>query len=220
MNALEVKNYREIAGLTQQQFADKLSVSLRAVQSWESGARNVSQSTAFQIETLFGSTHIVNEAQVEYNGSHVLDSRVMHVPLVQKYAYGGYLSGFGDVEYLEDLPTYPFIVEDKTFKGKYMAFEVRGDSMDDGTINSYPQGTVVLCREVQRTHWQSKLHHNAWKAFVIVHRESGILIKQITQHDTAKGVLTLSSLNPQFEDVEIRLDDCLQIFNVIKKVMD
>ncbi|SHJ44888.1 helix-turn-helix domain-containing protein [Aquimarina spongiae] len=44
MNALEIKEFREKHGLTQQNLAEIVGVSKRAVQSWEQGNRNVSQS--------------------------------------------------------------------------------------------------------------------------------------------------------------------------------
>lgn len=35
---------------------------------------------------------------------------ILNVPLVNQYAYAGYLCGYADAEYIETLPTIPFIV--------------------------------------------------------------------------------------------------------------
>lgn len=142
------------------------------------------------------------------------DRLIISVPLVYQYAYAGYLTGFGDPEYVESLPTTPFIV-DKEPKGNYIAFEVKGDSMDNGTSDSYLQGDVLLCREVKRDLWRSKLHIKKWD-FVVVHRTKGVVIKRINSHDTGNGHLTLHSLNPMYDDFQVQLDDILQLFNVVQ----
>lgn len=91
--------------------------------------------------------------------------------------------------------------------------------MDNGTVESIVAGDVVLCREIKRDLWRSKLHITKW-SFVIVHRELGIVIKKISSHNTSDGIITLRSINPEYEDFNVKLDDCLQIFNVIKIMRD
>ena len=100
------------------------------------------------------------------------------VPLVSQYAYAGYLGGYGDPEYVEQLPTIDF-TPDREMTGNWLAFEVKGDSMDDGSKESYVEGEIVICREVEREYWRdSRLFINK-RDFVILHEE-GILIKRIT----------------------------------------
>jgi phage repressor protein C with HTH and peptisase S24 domain len=142
------------------------------------------------------------------------EKSVMYVPLVNKYAYAGYLSGFGDGEYIQSLPALPMIA-DREGKGTYMAFEVKGDSMDDGTRNSYEPGDIIIAREISQHHWQNKLHIHKYD-FVVVHKTEGILLKKIIKHDTAKSTITLHSLNPLYDDLTVSLNDVAQIFNVIK----
>jgi phage repressor protein C with HTH and peptisase S24 domain len=143
------------------------------------------------------------------------DNLVMMVPLVSKYAYAGYTAGFGDDEYIEELPKIPFLV-DKEYKGIYRAFEVKGDSMDNGLTGSYKEGYIVLGREVAKDLWRDKLHLRKWKNFVVVTERDGVIIKEISKHDTAKGIITLHSLNPDFADVNMKLSNVKQLFNVIR----
>ena len=139
---------------------------------------------------------------------------IIYVPLVNQYAYAGYLCGYADAEYIESLPTIPFIV-DQEAHGKYMAFEVKGDSMDDGTDEAYKEGDRLLCREIYQQYWaESKLHIRKWD-FVIVHKE-GILIKRIIDHDVENYTITIHSLNPFYPDRVLELKDVRQIFNVIE----
>lgn len=142
------------------------------------------------------------------------NKQIMWVPLVNKYAYAGYTSGWGDPEYIERLPTLPFPA-DKEYKGTYIAFEVKGDSMDNDSANCLKEGDIVLCRELTRDHWKNKLHYKRWSKFVIVSRE-GILIKQIIAHDLDKGTITAHSLNDMYKDFVINLKDVSQLFNVVQ----
>lgn len=92
------------------------------------------------------------------------------IPLVSQYAYGGYLTGYGDAEYLQSLPLIDFI-PDRSMSGNYLAFEVRGDSMDDGTKDGYEQGEILICREVAPHLWKDSKLHIHRRDFVIVHAD-------------------------------------------------
>jgi SOS-response transcriptional repressor LexA len=139
---------------------------------------------------------------------------IMQVPLVGKYAYAGYLENLGDMEYVENLPIVPFVVEHNA-KGEYISFEVRGDSMDDGSRYAYVEGDILLCRELPPTLWQDcKLHIKDWD-FVIVCKD-GIILKQIAEHNLENKTITVHSLNSFYPDNLISLNDVSKIFNVIQ----
>lgn len=146
---------------------------------------------------------------VDYN-----EVTTMYIPLISQYGYAGYLQGFADPEYIEELPKIPWAVE-REYKGEYRFIEAKGDSMDNGDPEeAILEGDRLLCRNVRPEHWRNKLHINQWD-FAIVHRERGIVIKRIIKHDVEKGILTLHSLNDYYEDYEISLDDVAQIFNIV-----
>lgn len=139
---------------------------------------------------------------------------IINVPLVNQYAQAGYLCGYQDAAYIATLPTIPFIIDHEA-KGNYVAFEVRGDSMNDGTEESYLEGDRLLCREIAPYLWvESKLHIRKWD-FVIVH-EDGILIKRIIDHNVENHTITIHSLNDMYPDRVIDLAEVRQIFNVIE----
>lgn len=154
--------------------------------------------------------------QVTPNASYVSEFDIQYVPLVNQYAYAGYLDGYNDITYLEQLPKIPFIV-DHEGKGNYVAFEIKGDSMDDGTDEGYKEGEKVLCREIAQHLWsKSKLHLRKWD-FVIIHKD-GILIKRIINHDVENHTITIHSLNDFYPDNVIDLIEVKQIFNVIESI--
>lgn len=158
---------------------------------------------------------VVKDTGLKYNGVHLLVNE-MEVPLVNQYAYAGYPSGYSDHEYINGLDRITWQVE-REGRGNYMCFEVRGDSMDDGSRDSLLPGDIVLAREIQRHLWNGKFHMRRYKKFVIVHKTDGILIKEIKDHDLVNNTITIHSLNPEFEDQVLRLDDIAQIFNVVKR---
>lgn len=153
-------------------------------------------------------TNIVGEAKVYY-GSNYLE-----VPMINVKAQAGYLHTYGDPEYIDSLPTELWIV-DKQYKGKYVDFEVEGDSMDDRSVDSICAGDHILCREIQRQHWTNKLHINKW-SFVIVHKSMGVIIKRITDHNIKTGDIRCHSLNSFYEDYTINLEDVVALYNVLK----
>ena len=151
---------------------------------------------------------------IESNAVPFVPERHVLVPVVSSYAYAGYLTGYADPEYMEALPTIDFTPEHE-MHGNYVAFEVRGDSMDDGSKESYIDGELVICREVGRHLWQdSRLHYDR-RDFVIVHKD-GILIKRIIEHDVAACTITIHSLNPEYPDRTLNLSEVLQIFSVVE----
>ena len=133
----------------------------------------------------------------------------LSIRLVPIKAQAGWCEGYYNDEYLQDMPFVIIDAEEK-HRGNYIAFEVSGDSMEP----DYIAGDVVICREVQRHLWQSKLHINQWD-FVIAH-PNGIMLKEIIKHDVEKGIIYCHSINPKYEDFKIYLQEVRFLFNVVE----
>jgi hypothetical protein len=159
---------------------------------------------------------VVNEPLMETSDVKVVThGKLMWVPVVPERAVAGYLTGYHDREYIETLEKHPWLV-DKEYKGTYLTFTVSNDSMNDGTIDGYREGDKVLGREIPRDLWRDRLHLHRWSDYIVVLKRDGIVLKRITEHDIAKGIITLHSLNPMYEDYKVRLDDVAQLFNVVQ----
>ena len=143
-------------------------------------------------------------------------ANVIMVPLVSQYAYAGYLAGYADAEYIGTLPTVPMIADHEP-KGVYYAFEIKGDSMNDGTSKSLEEGDIIFGRQIQQNLWRYKLHIKKWN-FVIVHKTEGILVKRILDHNPETGDIICHSLNPspEYEDFTVNLNEVAQLFNVVQ----
>jgi len=149
-------------------------------------------------------------------------SIIMQVPIITQRAYAGYMVGFADPEFYDDLETIPLPV-DKVHGGAYLAFEVSGDSMVNlSSVELAEQsifpGRIAIGRDLPKEKWRYRLHTHNYDNWVIVHRYKGILIKQIANQDVDAGVITIHSLNPDFEDEDLQLKDIEQIFSVVQIV--
>lgn len=230
---LEAMNYiMESRGMTLESFAKSIDVGRTVLSQVKGGKQNASidvvsktcseypEINANYILTGSGSMLIqekgepIVKQEVKNDAKPISAEIIIQVPLVNQYAYAGYLSGYQDTTYMESLPTIPFIA-DHEMKGKYIAFEVKGDSMNDGTEESYLEGDKLFCREIPQYLWaDSKLHIRKWD-FVIVH-EDGILVKRIIDHDVKNHTITVHSLNDFYPDKVIDLAEVRQIFNVVE----
>ena len=163
---------------------------------------------------LTGKGEMLKMNSIDPNAIFIDNPNFIMVSVVGQYAAAGYLSGFADDTYIEELPKVPFFI-DHEVKGNYMGFEVRGDSMDDNSVNSIIEGDTLICRQIKPELWHNKLHIQKWY-FVIVHKTEGIIVKQIVDHDTNNGNITIHSLNPFYTDRVLNLKDVAQLFNVVQ----
>lgn len=237
ISGLKFKKALKVADLTQQDAANLIGVSRQTVNTWTK-LEEIDERT---LQLVKSKLNIDLQSQSESeektpNGKALGDINyplepeetpfiplgdgqyVMVIPLVNEYAYAGYLAGYKDHEYIEELPKHTIVVN-KHHRGAYQAFEVIGDSMRNPEMleESILDGSIVTGRQVLQHHWKSKLHTHRWKDFVIVHKE-GILIKRIKEHQVIDGTVVLESLNPDkqlYPDREIHLNDVYQIFNIV-----
>lgn len=224
----KIKKERKLKGFTWAQLADSLPIDGNSLRI--AFTRNkVDEYYLEEIEKILeigknAENVLVNEPREIFNtkaGSNYEElpngKYLLTVPLVPIRAQATYISEFADAEYISDLKKISFIV-DRIGKGKYQAFEVQNDSMNDGTINSIPDGAIVLGRELGKQHWKNKLNTNGYPYWIIVHKNT-ILCKEIIAQDLDNGTITCHSLNdsPEFQDFTIKLDDCHQLFNIVKK---
>ncbi len=236
-----LKRAREEKELTQSQLGERIGIGMRQIQKYEKGqfpkektdpVRNIDKELKTNLYELIYANKAVSrsnaKAIADPPSTEILASEgliplpdgrfIMNTPLVNVKAYAGYLTSWGDEEYVSELPVHPIIV-DKAHRGEYKSFEVTGDSMDDGSKKSIEDRSIVTGRRLDRSHWRNKLHLNKFSRFIIVALDHGIVVKEITDHNTETGVITCHSLNSdkkQYPDFKLSLDRVIQIFNVVQ----
>lgn len=142
----------------------------------------------------------------------------MVVKLVPFAAYGRFANECDTLEAEKEVWEEESFEIDKIVHGKYFAFEVKGESMDDGTRNSFEEGDRVLVRELDRMHWKDGLRFNDHPYWVVVF-DSSVLIKQIVAQDLEKGTITFHSLNPspEYSNFTLEMDKIRALYYVLQK---
>lgn len=122
---------------------------------------------------------------------------------VPAYAQAGYLQGYRDPEFIETLPDDNFFYNEQN--GSYRTFEIIGDSMEP----HLEETDYVRGKFLDPIHWRSKLRIG--EVFIVVH-EDGIICKQLKEHNTQTGDITLRSFNDIYEDRIINLEDVYELW--------
>lgn len=141
----------------------------------------------------------------------------MRVPLVPVKAHAKYVDEYRDAEFMNDLEEVEFIV-DKIGLGRYYAFEIKGDSMDDGSKRSICDKDIVLARELSSDYWRNKLHNDEYPFWVII-LDNTIVCKQIVAQNVEVCEITCHSLNPspEYADFYLSLNDVRQLCNIVAR---
>ncbi|MBR5084125.1 MAG: hypothetical protein IKX33_05945 [Prevotella sp.] len=107
---------------------------------------------------------------------------------------------------------------DRIAHGHYLSFEVKGDSMDIGTRQSFEAGDRVLVRELGRSHWRDSIRFRDYPYWVVVFGSS-VLLKQMIDQDQEHGILTFHSLNPspEYADFSLSENEIRSLYYVIRK---
>lgn len=227
---LELGKYLRDTGHTQASIASQLGVSQPYVNALLTGRKAFGKSQAKKWGDLYGlspSWLLTGEGSMlkadapitqpsPENSARPLvssDRDWVEIPLVPHRAKAGALSGFGDPCWEEDKQTMPVLI-DKRLKGDYLLFEVSGDSMDDGTSTAFLDGDVLLCRVLPKSDWQYGIKRRRDTYCVVATEAEGIVLKEVVNHDKATNEITCHSLNSQYKDYSVKLDDVQGIFYV------
>ncbi|GMN07765.1 hypothetical protein MTsPCn5_31540 [Croceitalea sp. MTPC5] len=232
-----IKELRRKNGINQSDLASAIGVSLRTIQLYEKKDANIPIKNLTKIADFFDSTiaelylQEVNEEDGIYTHKRVFSTHgnICHVlkngkflieaPLLLADSHDTFLESVTNEKALERPVKCTFLI-DYFDDGGYMAFEVIGDSMNDGSVHSIPNNALVLGVKIDKGNIFSDAEMSGFlnKAFVIV-GQNRIICKQITGFNAKNQSLTCSSLNdsPEYRDFEIPLVDVVSIFRVVKR---
>lgn len=141
----------------------------------------------------------------------------MRVPLIPIKAYAKYVDEYRDAEFVNDLEQVEFIV-DKIGLGRYYAFEIKGDSMDDGSKRSICDKDIVLARELSKDYWRDRLRNDEYPFWIIM-LDNTIVCKQIIKQDIENCEITCHSLNPspEYADFALSMNEINQLCNIVAR---
>ncbi len=206
----------------QSEIIKDLGVSQAYVSALMNGKKRVGKEMAKKISQLYG----FDEGSILTGEGEMLKEEKKYVEEVSPIPYDNYM----EVEYADlstvagrlggynpaTLPEMKRRLIPKEFdRGNYLVVRVDGDSMDDGTSISIPDGTEILIKEYHLEKGE-KLPIRG-NLFVIVSTE-GTVFKQIIEHNTEEGYIICHSYNQKYKDYKINLSEVLQIF-IYRKIV-
>jgi transcriptional regulator with XRE-family HTH domain len=123
-----------------------------------------------------------------------------NIELVPQKAAAGYLNGYADPEYIEELPRFqlPMLPGNVT----YRAFEISGDSM-----LPLRSGTIVIGQYLEGI---ASLKNG--KTYVLVTRDEGIVYKRVYKYSDNRELFCLASDNRQYSTYDVNGKDFLEIW--------
>ena len=121
------------------------------------------------------------------------------IEFVPVKAAAGYLSGYNDAEFIEELNTFTLPM---LGNGHYRAFEISGDSM-----LPVSSGSVVVGQKLDG--WE-EIKNN--QSYIVVTGSQGIVFKRVLKSNRSRQKVTLVSDNPQFEPYSLMVEDILELW--------
>ncbi|RAJ87562.1 helix-turn-helix protein [Chitinophaga dinghuensis] len=203
-----LKYLRKQKGWTQQEFADKLGIKRSLLGAYEEERAEPRTEVLEQVSDMFRVTiddllrrdlGSQKDNFLEKRRQQKLGSSRQSITFVPVKAAAGYLAGYNDEEFIEELNTFTLPM---LGAGDYRAFEIAGDSMLPVT-----SGSVIVCHKVDG--WE-EIKNN--ETYVVVTSRGGIVFKRIVKSNRSKSKITLVSDNNQFEPYAVEMEDVLELW--------
>ncbi|WP_343321387.1 XRE family transcriptional regulator [Sphingobacterium multivorum] len=214
------KFIRKSLGLTQGEFAKQIGVKQNSISHMEKDGNTITDPVKLMLKSIFDiniNWLETGEGEMKLNSfkneiTPVPYDDYMMVEYVDLSVSAGYMGGC-DVNLLPEKKKR--LVPKEFEKGNYLVVRVDGDSMDNGTNYSIPNGTEVLVKELEQSLSDKLPIRN--NLFVICSREGNVL-KQIVEHNIEHEYVRCRSYNENYPDYNVPFDEIMQIF-VYRKIV-
>ena len=203
-----LKYLRKLRGWTQEEFAQKLRIKRSLLGAYEEERAEPRIEVLEVVADMFKLTlddllrKDVSDTKTNYiarRRAQKLANGRTDIPFVPVKAAAGYLNGYGDPEFIDELNTFtlPMLAG-----GDYRAFEILGDSM-----MPTPSGSVIVGEKVESL---EDIKSN--NTYIVVSKTEGIVYKRIMKNNRQKNKITLVSDNPVYQPYTINSDDVLEVW--------
>jgi transcriptional regulator with XRE-family HTH domain len=204
-----LKYLRKLRGWTQEEFAAKLGIKRSLLGAYEEERAEPRLEVLETISDMFKLTldELLRKDLSDTRGNTYLSKRraqklisaTNDIQLVPVKAAAGYLAGYADPEFLDELNTFtlPMLAP-----GNYRAFEIVGDSMLPTT-----SGSVIVGEKVEDL---EELKSN--QTYIVVSRNEGIVYKRVMKNNKSRTKLTLVSDNTSYQPYNVNSDDVLEVW--------
>jgi transcriptional regulator with XRE-family HTH domain len=203
-----LKYLRKLRGWTQEEFAQKLRIKRSLLGAYEEERAEPRIDILEVVADMFKLTlddllrKDVSDTKTNYLAKRRAQKLVggrTDIPFVPIKAAAGYLAGYGDPEFIDELNTFtlPMLAG-----GDYRAFEIVGDSM-----MPTPSGSVIVGERMQSI---EDVKSN--QTYIVVSKNDGIVYKRIMKNNKQKNKMTLVSDNPSYQPYSVNADEILEIW--------
>jgi transcriptional regulator with XRE-family HTH domain len=203
-----LKYLRKLRGWTQEEFAQKLRIKRSLLGAYEEERAEPRIDILEVVADMFKLTlddllrKDVSDNKTSYlakRRAHKLASGRADIPFVPIKAAAGYLAGYGDPEFIDELNTFtlPMLAG-----GDYRAFEIVGDSM-----MPTPSGSVIVGEKVQSL---EEVKNN--QTYIVVSKTDGIVYKRILKNNKQKNKMTMVSDNPSYQPYTLSVEDIVEVW--------
>ncbi|WP_435138503.1 XRE family transcriptional regulator [Formosa sp. A9] len=215
MISKNLKHLRHLKRLTQEVLAEDLKVTRSRIGSYEEGRSAptiefliaVSDYFKLPIDILLrndltkghdasfievGNQRVLFPITVDSNNEDLIE-------VVPVKASAGYLAGYDDPEYIEQLQKIklPFLPT-----GKHRAFPIKGDSMLPMKPGAYVIGRFV----------DSRRDIISGRTYVLITQNEGMVYKRVYNHIDTNNTLRLVSDNSAYEPYDVVIDEVLELW--------
>ena len=203
-----LKYLRKLRGWTQEEFAQKLRIKRSLLGAYEEERAEPRIDILEVVADMFKLTlddllrKDVSDTKTNYiakRRAQKLANGRADIPFVPIKAAAGYLGGYGDPEFIDELNTFtlPMLTG-----GDYRAFEIVGDSM-----MPTPSGSVIVGERVQNL---DDVKSN--QTYIVVSKTDGIVYKRIMKNNRQKNKMMLVSDNPSYQPYPVNAEDILEVW--------
>jgi transcriptional regulator with XRE-family HTH domain len=204
-----LKYLRKLRGWTQEEFAQKLRIKRSLLGAYEEERAEPRMEVLEIVADMFKYTldDLLRKDVSEIKGSSYIAKRRAaklvsgrtDIPFVPIKAAAGYLAGYADPDFVDELNTFTLPM---LSGGDYRAFEIVGDSM-----MPTPSGSVIVGEKVANL---EEVKSN--NTYIVVSRTDGIVYKRMMKNNRQKNKFTLVSDNPSYQPYTLGAEDILEVW--------
>ncbi len=212
-----LKYLRKLKGFTQEEFAMKLQIKRSLLGAYEEERAEpridvleiVSDHFKISLDDLLRKD--LSETKGDYLAKRRIqklgsESNLIH--FVPMKAAAGYLAGYADEEFIDELNTFTLPMMGS---GQFRAFEIIGESM-----LPTPSGSIIVGQKINGL---DDVKQNG--AYIVVSRSEGIVYKRLSRNSRTKNKVTLTSDNQSYQPYDMNIEEILELWQaqmVITKV--
>lgn len=203
-----LKYLRKLRGWTQEEFAQKLRIKRSLLGAYEEERAEPRIDILEAVADMFKLTlddllrRDVSDNKTSYlsrRRAQKLANGRADIPFVPVKAAAGYLAGYSDPEFIDELNTFTLPMLNG---GDYRAFEIVGDSM-----MPTPSGSVIVGEKVQNL---EEIKSN--NTYIVVSKTDGIVYKRVLKNNRQKNKFTLVSDNPTYQPYQVSAEEILELW--------